>query len=84
MKTFISELSDGEALFIDGFDNALLNPCHVWHGSSAVTVAAYSHNRLIDILCSRDGMTHDEAEEYISFNILGAYMGAHTPVVLFD
>jgi hypothetical protein len=30
----------------------------------------------------RDGMTMEEAREYIEFNIEGAYMGPHTAIVV--
>jgi hypothetical protein len=32
----------------------------------------------------RDGMDEEEAREFIEFNIEGAYMGPHTPVVVWQ
>jgi hypothetical protein len=33
---------------------------------------------------TRDGMTQEEAHEFIEYNIEGAYMGNHTPVFAWD
>ena len=38
----------------------------------------YSANKIIDILSEE--MTHEEAEEFYEYNILGAYMGDMTPI----
>jgi hypothetical protein len=38
----------------------------------------YSANKIIDILAEE--MTHEEAEEFYEYNILGAYMGDMTPI----
>ena len=32
----------------------------------------------------RDGMNYDDAEEYIEFNCIGAYIGEQTPIIVFD
>jgi len=45
-------------------------------------IAVYDRERVIQVLTERDGMTREEAEEYISFNIDDAYMGKLTPIVL--
>ena len=38
----------------------------------------YSRDKIIDILAEE--MTHEEAEEFYEYNILGAYMGDMTPI----
>jgi len=38
----------------------------------------YSANKIIEILS--EDMTHEEAEEFYEYNILGAYMGDMTPI----
>ena len=48
-------------------------------GGSSVT--CYDRDLVVDILM-KDGMDRDEAEEFFSFNIEGAYMGEETPVYL--
>ena len=49
--------------------------------SRSAQVTCYDRDQVIDILM-RDGMDRDEAEEFFSFNIEGAYMGEATPVYL--
>lgn len=44
-------------------------------------VTCYDRDSVIDILMG-DGMDRDEAEEFFSFNIEGAYMGPETPVFM--
>lgn len=45
------------------------------------TVVCYDRDVVIDVLM-QDGMDRDEAEEFFSFNIEGAYLGEATPVYL--
>jgi len=45
-------------------------------------IAVYDRERIIKVLMLRDEMTREQAEEYISFNIEGAYVGELTPVIL--
>jgi hypothetical protein len=44
-------------------------------------VVCYDRDQVIELLM-KDGMDRDEAEEFFSFNIEGAYMGEATPVYL--
>jgi hypothetical protein len=45
-------------------------------------VAVYSIPKAIDLLVTRDGMSAEEAEEYLEFNSIGAWVGDETPVWL--
>jgi hypothetical protein len=47
-----------------------------------VHVLVYDAEKIRDILVKRDGMTHEEAREYIEFNIEGGYLGIETPVLV--
>jgi hypothetical protein len=67
-----------EALFPIGLTEALMGWAQVEHGTP--TLAMYAAEIVIKILQHRDGMTEEEAIEWYEFNILGAYMGPHTPV----
>ena len=42
----------------------------------------YDYGRMVDLLVDRDGMSVDEAFDYIDFNVVGAYVGPGTPVVV--
>jgi hypothetical protein len=65
------------ALTADGFEKALLGFLTCPDG---VERAVYEMNKMEAILVVRDGMTWDEAEEYLEFNVYGAYVGPATPL----
>jgi len=69
-------------LKIDGYDHAIIGPAFIWRDQSVVGVLVYDAEKIRDHLMSEDGMEMDEAREYIEFNIEGAYMGVHTPVLV--
>jgi len=82
MKKIISEAKE-EALFADGFDDAIIGHCsrrnkNPFRDSDFAVV--YDYNKCLKILQDRDGMTENEADEYMEFNVIGAYVGIYTPV----
>lgn len=70
-----------ECLLADGFEEALIG---VVEGACREAVACYDYARCVEILMKRDGMEEDEAEEFLVFNTLGAYVGEMTPLFLHD
>jgi len=66
----------------DGFDEAKIGIASVWNGNERVEVLVYDGEKMAQQLIIRDGMTEDEAFEYIDFNIEGAYIGKDTPVIV--
>jgi len=68
----------------DGFDEAIIGQAYVWvvenGGGSQHNVLVYDAEKMRSILMERDGMTAEEAREYIEFNVEGAYMGTGTPI----
>jgi len=69
-------------LRIDGFDEAIIGPAEIWRGPQVVGVLVYDAEKIRDILMIRDGMDSEMAREYIEYNIEGAYVGEHTPVLV--
>jgi hypothetical protein len=71
-------------LKFDGFDKALMGVAEVWVptgvGMSLVEKAVYDGERMVRVLM-RKGMTEEDAREYISFNVEGAYLGPETPII---
>jgi len=67
-----------EALFADGFEEALIGYVEHFGLQGQVVVALYDRERCIKILTG-DGMSYDEAVEYFDFNTIGAYFGPNTP-----
>ena len=72
------QLPEG-TIILDGLDEACLG-LGVCCGYTDKLV--YSGNKIIEVLMERDGMTEEEASEFLDFNIAGAYMGESTPVIL--
>jgi len=70
-------------LKIDGHDDAVLGPAFIWgEGGTRLSVLVYDADLIRATLMTRDGMTAEEAREYIEFNIEGAYMGPDTPILV--
>ncbi len=70
-----------DALLADGFEEAFIGPA-VRCGQP--TLACYSYSKAADVLMNRDGMSLEEAYEYLDFNVTGAWVGPHTPIFLMD
>jgi len=69
-------------LKIDGHDDAILGPAVIWRGGSLCNALVYDAEKIREKLMERDGMTSEDAREFIEFNIEGAYVGEHTPVLV--
>jgi hypothetical protein len=65
-----------EVMLADGFDAA----CIGLAAGVTATRLVYDRRKCLEILKDRDGMTEEEAEEFFSFNVEGAYVGESTPV----
>ena len=68
-----------EALFADGLDEALVGMAE---RCGEPTLAVYDYARAVEVFMTRDGMAYEEAVEWMDFNVVGAWMGPHTPVWL--
>jgi len=66
----------------DGFYDAIIGQALIWRDSSLVEVLVYDGERIQDILMQRDGMSSEDAREYIDHNITCAYVGLETPVLV--
>lgn len=64
------------------YDEAVIGPASIWRESTQVSVLVYDAEKIRDILMKRDGMLHEEAREFIEFNIEGGYLGIETPVLV--
>jgi hypothetical protein len=77
LRAWVAEFNP-EALLADGFEEAILG---VAERCSCPTLVVYDIEHCLKILM-RDGMTYEEADEFFSFNTLGAWVGEHTPLFL--
>lgn len=70
---------DEATLLADGFEDALIGFAQ---RINEPLLAVYSYNKMVDVLIERDEMTYEEATEYIDFNVVGAWVGEHTPMIV--
>ncbi len=77
----LSELGfDGAIVFENpDYDDAII-------GTSNDDRVVYSFNKMVECLMKEDGMTEEEAIEFIEFNTLRAipYFGPNAPIVLMN
>ena len=66
---------DAEFVVFDGFDRALIGV--TWAGG--VLTVCYDQNKVYNILRARDNMTHDEALEWIDYNMV---TGEDSPIMV--
>jgi len=80
MSATVEELREQnpDALLADGFEAALIGIGQQFNKYLAV----YDLDKARQVLIDRDGMSYEDADEYISFNVTGAYVGENTPIFL--
>jgi len=66
-----------DALLADGLEDAFIGYTTNHHHA---VVAVYDYGRCVEVLSSRDDMSSEEADEFLSFNTLGAYVGENGPL----
>tara|TARA_R110000824_G_scaffold5538_4_gene25577 strand:- start:1751 stop:2029 length:279 start_codon:yes stop_codon:yes gene_type:complete len=67
-----------DLLFADHFDSAIIG---VSTGCDSGRII-YDTEKMAKILEESDGMTYEEAWEFLEFNTLNAYVGENTPIYL--
>lgn len=74
-----------ELLKITGekYDKAIVGIASVWQKNQRVETLIYSGQKLMEIFMD-EGMTDEEAIEWIAFNIEGAYVGLATPIIMWE
>lgn len=80
MRQKLEEYSENTGvglLFADGFDDAIIG---VGGQASRNEVVVYDHRKCVETLMQRDGMSEEDAEEYMSFNVTSSWVGEKTPI----
>lgn len=76
----LDEMGYGDAIVFEdpAYDSALI-------GVTSDGRAVYDYNKMVEYLVGLDGITEEEAEEFINYNTIRAldYMGEGAPVVIF-
>jgi hypothetical protein len=81
LESLIYYETDEEIMLMDGFEEAFIG---FSRRCGQPTLATYSFEKMLQVLVERDNMDVMEAEEYISYNCAGAWMGDLTPVILYE
>mgnify|MGYP003119598374 FL=1 len=64
-------------LLADGFSRAFIG---IGHRAGSNDIAVYDYDKCAKVLMRRDGMTEEEAYEFLDFNVVGSYVGDLTPI----
>ena len=74
-------MEDEKMVKADGLDDSIIG---VGNRINMPEVLIYSYNKCVDIFMNRDGMTHEEAVEWMDFNVVGAWVGETTPIFVHE
>jgi hypothetical protein len=71
-------MNDNEptVLMADGFDDALIGIGQQF----STYLAVYDYDKCVEVLMTRDGMSRDDAIEFMEVNVVGSFVGPRTPV----
>ena len=72
----MSNLRD-DALILDGLDDAIA-------GESDCGRLIYDHNKMLTLFMKRDGMTEEEALEWIGYNVIGVQPNGAGFIMMYD
>ena len=67
------------ALLADGFDEALIG---FSQRMNEPMLAVYSYEKMVQVLMDNDDLSYDDAVEYVDFNVVGAWVGEQTPIIV--
>ena len=71
----VLEECNPEAIMYDDLDDALVG---IISRAGTDPLALYDRNKILEIFIA-DGLTHEQAEEHVCFNVEGCWAGPHTP-----
>lgn len=78
IKIYLKERGEN-VLLMDGFDEALVG---FSQRINEPLLAVYSWEKMVDVCTGRDGMSYEDASEYIDYNCIGAWVGNQTPIIV--
>ena len=81
LQTYANRVVEGmESLVtMNGYNDCIIGVVTTFNGDQVV---AYDMDRVIARLEERDGMSYIDACEYFNYNMLGAWVGDHTPIFI--
>ena len=78
IQKYLEDIGE-QALLMDGFEHAIIG---FSQRINEPLLAVYNHDLMIQTLMKRDNMTYDEADEYIEYNCIGAWVGEQTTIIV--
>tara|TARA_R100000808_G_C2111763_1_gene125627 strand:+ start:143 stop:406 length:264 start_codon:yes stop_codon:yes gene_type:complete len=72
-------LNDENALILEGHESAMVA---IGTRCGEPTLAVYDRDKLIESFMSKEKWDFEDAQEWVEFNIEGAWMGKETPMIL--
>jgi len=66
-----------DAMFADDLDDALVG---IARRPGQPALAAYDYTRVVRVFEERDGLSREDAIEWVEFNVVSAWLGENTPV----
>ena len=79
ISTYIEEQGMEGVLLADGLEAAFIGVSCGFGPNKAI----YDWDKCVEVFMNRDGMTYEEAVEWIDYNVTGAYVGEQTPEFIF-
>ena len=70
-----------ELIKLVGCDDALIGSASVWQQNTRVETYIYDGNKLVKVF-KKQGMSEQDAYDWIDYNIEGAYLGPATPIIM--
>ena len=74
-------MTEEKLIKADGLEDAIIG---VGSRINMPEVLIYSYNKCVKIFMERDGMTHEEAIEWMEYNVVGAWVGETTPIFVHE
>ena len=78
LETAMEYVGESEGLQMDGFDDCIIG---VAERCSKQPLLVYDREKIAESLM-KDGITYEEAQEHIDFNMAGVWMGEGTPLIM--
>ena len=74
-------MTDERLVKANGLEDAIIG---VGSRMNMPDVLIYSYNKCVKIFMEREGWTHEEAIEWMDYNVVGAWVGETTPIFVHE
>ena len=74
-------MADERLVKADGLEDAIIG---VGSRMNMPDVLIYSYNKCVKIFMEKEGWTHEEAIEWMDYNVVGAWVGDTTPIFVHE